>query len=56
MLHRTGSRKLHTAKQLTPPHSAQGEQISTMDNTTADNIGGADVRLLHLSFSSCLKD
>jgi hypothetical protein len=35
MLHRTGTRKLHTAKQLNPRY-ANGKQDSSEDNQAAD--------------------
>lgn len=40
MLHRTGSRKLHTAKQLTP-HTNNKEE--TKDETTVNTNGAAKV-------------
>ncbi|CAO3609779.1 unnamed protein product [Mucor hiemalis] len=45
MLHRTGSRKLHTAKQLSPQHNAHGQQNSTLDSTNAENNDEANKTL-----------
>lgn len=37
MLHRTGTRKLHTAKQLNPTYARSNEDTTTNANTAASN-------------------
>lgn len=51
MLHRTGSRKLHTAKQLTPHHGKDKEN-SAIGDTTVDSNGVANVRYDSNEYSS----